>query len=1075
MAEQSLFSEIDIRFLIITARGFAWIETLRNSAAQVELVRDPQACEMALSTQEFDIVLYDDTTFTVATSQVIEELHLQNPHALIAVISDDLSQDYYEGIIAAGGADAILSSVDMTMMLQRLSVLVRQQQKNNELASRTRHLHAINLLSQKLHHSAHPTMMIVDALELICNYFDVAAVVITIAYDGYYHLHAGTNGERRRIYDTKIELERENPLRQTIDSRLSLIFGDIQRHPYYQPIPTVKAPKAAVIVPIKYGTEILGSLALFRRNGIYTVADVAVFELLGSNFGTAYHTIAEQYLREIDVQSMQYVLAAWPALNGVYTKSDIVRVIHDHVLDIETIKVVGVWLFWQLDADDAVIYSEYDALQACLITLRDEGHLDVISAQFADGVSPITFQKHTIKLKMLKPLFEVLASDEFTLMPIAGNSFEGLIILANQGSQSISSSDMSLIENLSRVTANVLERNTLIESIQEERLKLQEQTGRVEGVLRSIDEGIFFVDDSHQVVYCNPQFTELTAIAPSQILDEPFSKLFQLLSQLSSEQVSVYEHLMQAVAHVEGQGADDAYPFVEIASIARTDMIVEFMRVDTYSEQSGWIGVISAGDGLASSSAKHKMLQNMLEDMSLPIIDLNNTVMSLPQQYDLLSAGNFEALLQRLEMDVQHMQSMWSNFVQIYKGEIEGIQIRSTTVEPSHFIESLLTNRRMLLYRRQIRFDKQTVDALIHVDERQMRQCFINVVEFLASVSSEGAPIFVEIVADGQHVVFSVQEKTTLLPQSELTNIFKPQRDMESKDALYPHRLGMYLARQIVEAHGGQLNIINTRGLGLSVKVALPLVSDDDTDIPIIEEENVVAYKQQTKGLTMIVAESASFFLRNLYPKIEAQGHEIIIEQNLDGVLFDLKMVKVDIILIEVDRSNLMLVGQVQRIRAQSEVPIVIITLPDFEDECLQALAHGADDYFIVPFNEEKLLAQLFAISKRQELASRTAEPIRVGDLEIDFSRRRVYLGGELIDLTAKEYELLRVLAMNRGQVMSHQRLLAKVWGPEHDNETQYLWVNISRLRRKLEPHKDSPRYIQNEPRVGYVFVPDMD
>lgn len=1063
------------RFLIVSTRGFEWIESLREVVDDVHLASNPDECDKVLASQKLDIIIYDDTTFEIPATAVIEEIRLQMPRIVFAVISDELAVDYYSELIAAGAADAMSTKLDANMMLQRISALVRQHQNNKEQAFRTRKLHAINLLSQKLHNAEHPTLMIVDAIELICNYFDIYGVAVTIDNGDHYHLYAGTRdiNNRRRLYETKAAMDTDDPLRQVIVSKMSIVFPDISLHPNFTPIPVIQKPGPTVVVPVKHGTQVLGSLAFFSDASTFTPGDVAIFELLANNFGTAYHNISHYHWREIDARSMRYVLKAWPDLNGVYTRQNIAETVHDYILEIETVKTVGLWLFPQSDSQDTILHSSLTTLHDALHELLRDEKLDTIQKEFEGGLQPLTFHKRMAQNDALMRLYDVLDSSQIMIIPIAGNSFEGMMFLTSHVSQGISATDFSLIENLTRVAANVLERNTLIDSIQEERVKLQEQTGRVEGVLRSIDEGIFFVDDDGQVVYCNPQFTELTDIIPSKVLNEPFSNLFDFLAANVQDSQPVLEQLILASEQMQGESSEETYPIVEIGESPDELIVVEFMRVDMESDRSGWIGVIASKETTMTGDAplsQNVLLQNMLEDMSLPLIDLNNTTMMLPQQYDMLSPHNFEHLLQRLENQVQDVQSMWSNFVQIYKGETTGIKIRATTVEPGEFTENLLTNRRMLLYSRQIRFDKQVVNALIQIDERQMRQCFINLIEFMSHVSNSGAPIFVAISNQGNQVVFTLQEKTTLLLEHDVSNIFTPRRGENLSDDLYPHRLGMYLARQIVDAHGGQLSLISNRGSGIIIKLQLPLMSDDETIIPIPEQEDVSIYKQPTKGLTMTLLESQSRFLSPLYPEIEAQGHEIILEKRLDDILMDLKMTKVDIVLIEVDRSNTGLVGQVQRLRAQSEVPIVMISLPDYEDECLQAVAHGADDYFIVPFNEEKLLMQLYAISKRQELAARTAEPITVGQLTIDFSRRRVFLNDKLIDLTTKEYELLRVLVMNRGHVMTHKRLLAKVWGPEYDNETQYLWVNISRLRRKLEPTKESPRYIQNEPRVGYVF-----
>src|SRR5262249_31179196 len=134
--------------------------------------------------------------------------------------------------------------------------------------------------------------------------------------------------------------------------------------------------------------------------------------------------------------------------------------------------------------------------------------------------------------------------------------------------------------------------------------------------------------------------------------------------------------------------------------------------------------------------------------------------------------------------------------------------------------------------------------------------------------------------------------------------------------------------------------------------------------------------------------------------------------------------------------------------------------------ERVAALKAGVDDYIIEPISREELLAKVSVLFKRQHLADRTEQPLDLGDLRIDFARRAVWVGHKPITLTRIEYDLLRTLAVNMGQVLTHQQLLEKVWGPEYRSETQYLWVNISRLRKKLEP----TNHIYNQQGIGYIF-----
>ncbi len=156
----------------------------------------------------------------------------------------------------------------------------------------------------------------------------------------------------------------------------------------------------------------------------------------------------------------------------------------------------------------------------------------------------------------------------------------------------------------------------------------------------------------------------------------------------------------------------------------------------------------------------------------------------------------------------------------------------------------------------------------------------------------------------------------------------------------------------------------------------------------------------------------------------------------------------------------------------RTEVPIIMMADEASEPEKVRALMIGADDYIARPISDEELMARVNVIFKRRRIPDRTREPLDLGNLYIDFARREVFLNNKPLELTRIEYDLLHTLAVNQGQVLTHKQLLEKVWGPEYQAETQYLWVNVSRLRKKLEPTADSPRYIHTQPGVGYVFRP---
>ena len=159
-----------------------------------------------------------------------------------------------------------------------------------------------------------------------------------------------------------------------------------------------------------------------------------------------------------------------------------------------------------------------------------------------------------------------------------------------------------------------------------------------------------------------------------------------------------------------------------------------------------------------------------------------------------------------------------------------------------------------------------------------------------------------------------------------------------------------------------------------------------------------------------------------------------------------------------------------RQVREWSQVPIVVVSAVGDEREKVRALDAGADDYVTKPFGSQELAARLRAVLRRAADTS-GAPAIEIGDLVVDVADRRVRRGGENVHLTPIEFDLLRVLALNRGRLVTHKQLLQEVWGPSYASETHYLRVHVANIRHKLELDPARPRYVITEPGVGYRLV----
>jgi two-component system, OmpR family, KDP operon response regulator KdpE len=158
----------------------------------------------------------------------------------------------------------------------------------------------------------------------------------------------------------------------------------------------------------------------------------------------------------------------------------------------------------------------------------------------------------------------------------------------------------------------------------------------------------------------------------------------------------------------------------------------------------------------------------------------------------------------------------------------------------------------------------------------------------------------------------------------------------------------------------------------------------------------------------------------------------------------------------------------IRSIREWSQVPIVVCSVRSADEEMIQALSMGADDYITKPFNPEVLLARIYA-NLRKTATQQAGEPeLMNGNIRMDLVRHEVYLNGDKKTFTPKEYDLLRYFLINRGKMLTHKQILKEVWGNAHIDDMQYLRVYVSQLREKIEGGSAGPTYIVTEPGIGY-------
>ena len=219
----------------------------------------------------------------------------------------------------------------------------------------------------------------------------------------------------------------------------------------------------------------------------------------------------------------------------------------------------------------------------------------------------------------------------------------------------------------------------------------------------------------------------------------------------------------------------------------------------------------------------------------------------------------------------------------------------------------------------------------------------------------------------------------------------------------------------------------------------------------------------------VLVVDDEPQILRALQLKLRGAGYDVETAATARDALVKASLRPPEAIILDVLLPDGRGTDVCRELRSWSAVPILVLSAVDEEAEKIAALDAGADDYVTKPFSGDELLARLRAALRRTRPESRPI--VEIGDLRVDLEKRLVTMGGRVVQLTPIEYDLLRVLVENEGKLMTHPTILKAVWGPAYGEESNYLHVYVSHLRRKIEPDPARPRYIVNQPGVGYRLV----
>jgi two-component system KDP operon response regulator KdpE len=228
---------------------------------------------------------------------------------------------------------------------------------------------------------------------------------------------------------------------------------------------------------------------------------------------------------------------------------------------------------------------------------------------------------------------------------------------------------------------------------------------------------------------------------------------------------------------------------------------------------------------------------------------------------------------------------------------------------------------------------------------------------------------------------------------------------------------------------------------------------------------------------TVLLIEDERQMRRFLRVTLQSEKYGVLEAETASDGLSQAATRNPDIVLLDLGLPDMDGLEVIEKLREWSAVPVIVISAREQEGDKIKALDKGADDYLTKPFDAGELLARIrVALRHAAPKSQDQGEAVFVAEeLKIDFLKRQVYCGTREIHLTPIEYRLLTVLVRDAGRVMTHRQILKEVWGPPYVEQTHYLRVFMNQLRKKIEVDSTRPRFLLNEPGIGYRFKPGLD
>jgi PAS domain-containing protein len=818
-----LMTEILSQIAVISKDAIEWIDNLNGVLCSVDTFEIVDKKLTFLSEKPYDILLLVDENPFLELSSFINQITRSYPLISIVVLVSNNDPDYTISLTEQG-VDAVLDrQEDPSFLTRRLSHAIKRNQAKQMAIQHNRHLNSVTILSRQLHNENESNKLIIDTLNIVTATFDLMGLAIVLESGGQYHLRAGRaqNGTQQSIYDVITHLHPYDPLRHAMEKGIVMVFEDLSLNDYMVNIPIFDELHSAIVVPLRYVNITIGSLMAFGKDrNQLTRNDIVIYEHLATHLGSAYQNVRYSQTQDVSVRTNRHLLRTWQRLSPLYAPEEVNKTIKTLASEIPAVKHALAWLYDESKSLPIVHTSNLPAIQI-FEKLYEQGIIGEYVNQFDTQLRPITVWLGPPSTQNIGELFQVMGGQQLIFVPIKDEArLLGCLLVSSNSNEKMSPENIDLLEGITYAAGQTLERNLFMQY-------QDQQTERLEAITRSIRDGIFFVDESQTIVFCNPQFTELTGINLSLVINQHIDHLIDNLVTQCDDPATARQLLDDAVQQMTNYLPDQDYPIVEISLPAiDTKLYIEFMTLtqdSNYNHQS-WIGVIHSGNSLmiAEHNTPSALIGSILDHLQDTSRNIYRDLIPLNR----VNTKESEKVVKQITQhghEIEQLLIIAEKFMELE----QSTHLAPSSTDPNQLLSIILNKPPLLQYDNQLDVRVALRDTQIYVDRNYMMQAMTSLIEVGISLSNSPL-VLVQMGSRAQQFVFRVVSQGTATSivslQSALT-----MPDVHIEDVDYATQLRLYFVQQVIDRQDGQVVIKKSKGESIQFDILLT-VEENKTD-----------------------------------------------------------------------------------------------------------------------------------------------------------------------------------------------------------------------------------------------------